>query len=94
MRNRLSGFETKPLTNRRHWFWGSTKKPVLFVSTCTVKTTHGTTRPLDRPTTEYPTCVTILDHLYQVSYFYHDPRRYTPCRTCHLHTMRQANAIL
>jgi hypothetical protein len=26
-RNRPSGFEVKPLTNRWSWFWGSTKKP-------------------------------------------------------------------
>jgi heterodisulfide reductase subunit B len=32
--------------------------------------------------------------LHQGSYFWHDPRRYTPCRTCHLHTTRQANTIL
>jgi hypothetical protein len=29
---------------------------------------HGATRPLDRPTTEYPTCATIPDPLHQVSY--------------------------
>jgi hypothetical protein len=43
--NRSSGFEAKPLTNRRPWFWGSTKKPALLISTCTVQTTHSTTRP-------------------------------------------------
>jgi hypothetical protein len=94
MRNRLSGFEAKPLTNRRPWFSGSTKKPALLVSTCTVQTTHSATRPLDRPTTEYPTCATIPGPLLQFFYSYHDPHRYTSCRTCHLHTMRQANAIL
>jgi hypothetical protein len=31
-------FEAKPLTNRRPWFWGSTKKPALLVSKCTVQT--------------------------------------------------------
>jgi hypothetical protein len=60
----------------------------------TVQTTHCATRPLDHPATEYLTCVTILDSLHQVSYSYHDPRRYTSCRTFHLHTMRQANVIL
>jgi hypothetical protein len=33
-------------------------------------------------------------HLHQVSYSCHDHLRCTPCRTCHLHTMRQANTIL
>jgi hypothetical protein len=69
-------------------------KTALLVSTCQVQTTHGTTRPLDRPTTEYPTCATIPGPLHQVSYSCHGPRRYMPCHTCHLHTTRQANAIL
>jgi hypothetical protein len=69
-------------------------KHALLVSTCTVQTAHGATRPLDRPTTEYPTCATIPSSLYQVSYSYHDPRRCMPCRTCHLHSTRQANTIL
>jgi hypothetical protein len=94
MRKCPSGFEAKPLTNRRPWFWGSTKKPALLVSTCQVQTAHGATRPLDRPATEYLTCATILSPLHQVSYSCHDPRRCTPCRTYHLHTTRQANAIL
>jgi hypothetical protein len=51
-------------------------------------------QPLDRLATEYPTCATIPDPLHQVSYSCHGPRRGTPCRTCHLHTMRQVNAIL
>jgi hypothetical protein len=76
------------------WFWGSTKKPVLLVSTCTMYTAHGATRPLDRPATEYPTCANIPGPLHQISYSSHDPRRCMPCCTCHLHTMRQANAIL
>jgi hypothetical protein len=37
--------------------------------------------------------LTIPDPLQQVSYSCHDHRRYPPCRTCHLHTMRQANMI-
>jgi hypothetical protein len=39
----------------------------------------------------------VLDHLgplHQASYSCHDPCRYPPCRTCHLHTTRQANTIL
>jgi hypothetical protein len=40
----------------RSWFWGSTKKPDLLISTCMVQTAHGITRPPDRPATEYPTC--------------------------------------
>jgi hypothetical protein len=59
-----------------------------------VQTAHDATRPLDRPTTEYSTCVTIPNPLHQVFYSCHDPRRCTPCRTCHLHTTRQANVIL
>jgi hypothetical protein len=92
--NHPSGFGAKPLTNRRPWFWGSTKKPVLLISMCQVQTAHGATRPPDRPATEYPTCATILGPLHQVSYSYHGPHRCTSCRTCHLHTMRQANTIL
>jgi hypothetical protein len=37
-----------------------------------VQTAHGSTRPLDRPTTEYPTCTTIPSPLHQVSYSCHD----------------------
>jgi hypothetical protein len=44
-------------TERNHWpwFWGWTKKPTLLISLCTVQITHSVTRPLDRPTTKYPT---------------------------------------
>jgi hypothetical protein len=59
-----------------------------------VQIAHGITRPLDHLATEYPTCVTIPGPLHQVSYSCHDSRRCTSCRTCHLHTMRQANTIL
>jgi hypothetical protein len=59
-----------------------------------VQTAHSVTRPLDRSATEYPTYAIILVPLQQVSYSCHDPRRYTSYRTCHLHTMRQANTIL
>jgi hypothetical protein len=67
---------------------------MLIVSSCTVQTAHSVTQLSDRPATEYQTCVTIPSPLYQVSYSYHDPHRYSPCRTNHLHTMRQANVIL
>jgi hypothetical protein len=43
--NRPSGFEAKPLTSRRPWFWGSTKKLTLLISTYTIQTAHGATRP-------------------------------------------------
>jgi hypothetical protein len=51
-RNRPSGFEVKPLINRRTLFWGSTKKPALIVFMCKVQTAHGVTdllivRPLN-----------------------------------------------
>jgi hypothetical protein len=59
-----------------------------------VQTAHNVTRPPDRQATEYPTCATNPDPLHQVSYSCHDPHRCTSCRTCHLHTMRQANTIL
>jgi hypothetical protein len=39
-------------------------------------------------------CLTIPGHLHQVSYSCLDPRRCPPCRTCHLHIMRQANTFL
>jgi hypothetical protein len=61
------------------------------VSSCTVQTVHSVTRPPDHPATEYLTCVTIPGPLQQVSYSCHDPHRCPPCRTYHLHTMRQAN---
>jgi hypothetical protein len=38
--------------------------------------------------------LTIIGPLHQVSYSCYDHRRCPPCRTCHLHTTRQANAIL
>jgi hypothetical protein len=44
------------LGNRWTWFWGSTKKPVLLVSLCTVQTAHSITRLPDHPAIEYPTC--------------------------------------
>jgi hypothetical protein len=59
-----------------------------------VQTAHGITRPLDRPTIEYPTYMTIPGPLHQFSYSSHDPRHCTPCYTYHLHTLRQANMIL
>jgi hypothetical protein len=59
-----------------------------------VQIAHGATRPLDRPITEYPSCAIIPDPLHQVSYSCHGPRRCTTCRTCHLHTTRQANVVL
>jgi hypothetical protein len=43
--------------NRRPWFWGWTKKPTLLTSLCMMHIAHSVTRPLDRPTTENPTCV-------------------------------------
>jgi hypothetical protein len=92
--NRPSGFEAKPLTNRRLWFWCSTKKPTLLVSTCMVQSTHNVTLPPDRSVTKYSTCATIPVPLHLVSYSCHDPHCYPPCRTYHLHTVRQINAIL
>jgi hypothetical protein len=86
--NHPSGFEAKPLTNHPSWFWGSTKKPALLISTCTVQIAHSATRPLNRPVTEYPTCATIPSSLHLVSYSCHDPRCWTPCCTCHLYTTR------
>jgi hypothetical protein len=81
-------------TNRWPWFWGSTKKPALLITTCMVQTTHSITRALDRLATDYPTCATNTSPLHQVSYSYHDPHQCLPCRTYHLHTTRQTNAIL
>jgi hypothetical protein len=76
--NLPTGFEVKLLTNRWPWFWGSTKKHVLLVSTYTVQTANNATRLLDRPITEYLTRATILSPLHQVSYSCHDPHR-----SCH-----------
>jgi hypothetical protein len=56
-RNHRNGFEAKPLTNYHHQFWGSTKKPMLLISSmCTMRITHGVTQPLDHLAIEYPTC--------------------------------------
>jgi hypothetical protein len=59
-----------------------------------VQIAHGVTRSPDHPTIEYLTCVTIPGPLHQVSYSFHDPSHCLSCRTCHLHTTRQANTIL
>jgi hypothetical protein len=59
-----------------------------------VQTAHDATRPLGRSATEYPICTIISDPLHQVYYSCHGPHRCTSCRTCHLHTTRQANVIL
>jgi hypothetical protein len=93
-RNCPSVFEVKPLTNRRPWFWGLTKKLALLVSMCTVQNAYGVTRPPDRLTTEYPTCAIISVPLHHVSYSCHDPRHCPSCHTFHLHTTRQLNVIL
>jgi hypothetical protein len=61
---------------------------------CQVQIAHSATRPLNCPTTEYPTCATIPSPLHQVSYSCHGPRRCMPCCTYHLNTTRQANTIL
>jgi hypothetical protein len=45
---------------------------------CQVQTAYGATQPLDRPATEYSTCMTIPGPLHQVSYSCHGPRRCTP----------------
>jgi hypothetical protein len=57
----------------------------------------GADRTRRHPTSQLPghripTCATILGPLHQVSSSCHGPCRCTPCRTCHLHTTRQANA--
>jgi hypothetical protein len=58
---------------------------------CTVQTAHSATRPIGHPATEFPSCATIPDPLYQISYSYHDHHRWTACCTYHLHTTRLAN---
>jgi hypothetical protein len=61
---------------------------------------HGTDCTRHHPAFQLPghlvpdLCLTIPDHLQQVSYFYHDTHRCPLCRTCHLHTTRQENTIL
>jgi hypothetical protein len=98
-----AGFEVKPLETIATGFEAKPAKIVRVVlrpnhsqtiSTCQLQTTHGVTGHLDRLATEYPTCAIIPSPLHQDSYSYHGPRRCTPCRTCHLHTTRQANTIL
>jgi hypothetical protein len=61
---------------------------------------HGTDRTQRHPTSRSSShrvpnlCLTIPGPLHQVSYSCLDPRRCPPCRTCYLHTTRQANTIL
>jgi hypothetical protein len=45
-------------------------------------------------TGQQTTSLTIPNPLHQISYSCIDPRRCPSCRTCHIHTTRQANAIL
>jgi hypothetical protein len=61
---------------------------------------HGTDHTRYHPTFQSSShqvldlCLTIPGPLHQVFYSCLDPHRYTPCRTCYLHAMRQANVIL
>jgi hypothetical protein len=88
------------------WFWGqTTHKPSTLVLILNQEThapslhVPGANRTWHHPTSR-PSghrVPNLCDHpgpLHQVSYSCHDPRHCTSCRTCHLHTMRQANAIL
>jgi hypothetical protein len=101
-----SGFEAKLLTN--HWplFWGQTKKVVPMVlrpnqETCTpCLLVHGADHKQHHPISWSSShlvpniFLTIPSGLHRVSYSCHDPHRCPPCRTCYLHTTRQANMIL
>jgi hypothetical protein len=53
---------------------------------------HPTSRSIDHRVPDM--WLIISGPLHQISYSCHDPCRLPPCRTCHLHTMRQANVIL
>jgi hypothetical protein len=61
---------------------------------------HGTDRTQHHPISQSSghwvpdLCLTIPSPLHQVCYSCHDPCHCPPCRTCQLHTTRQANAIL
>jgi hypothetical protein len=61
---------------------------------------HGADRTQRHPTSRSSghrvpdLCLTILDPLHQVSYSCLDPCHCPSCRSCHLHTMRQANTFL
>jgi hypothetical protein len=61
---------------------------------------HGTNHTQHHPISQSSShwvpdlCLTIPNPLHQVCYSCHDPYHCPPCCTCHLHTTRQANAIL
>jgi hypothetical protein len=100
------GFEAQTDEKPSQWFWGqTTNKPPTLVLRLNQETrapslhVPGTDRTRCHLTSRPPghRVPDLCDHpgpLHQVSYSCHDPRLCTPCRTCHLHIMRQANAIL
>jgi hypothetical protein len=103
------GFKAQTDEKPFEWFWGqTTHKLSTLVLRLNQEThaprlhVHGVDRTRRHPTfrlpgTEYLTCATIFGPLHQVSYSCHDTHCCiccTPCRTCQLHTTRQANTIL
>jgi hypothetical protein len=69
-----------------------TRTPHILVYGADLTRRHPTSRSSDHRVPDL--CLTIPCPLHQVSYSCHDPRCWPSCRTCHLHTMRQANLIL
>jgi hypothetical protein len=92
--NRSCWFWAPNWKTNRPWFWGSTKKPVLPVSLCTIQIAHSDLTSWSSGHWVPDLCLIITAPLHQASYSCHDPRRCPPCRTCQLHTTRQANVIL
>jgi hypothetical protein len=90
--NHHNGFETKPLINYPPWFWCSTKKYVLLVHGADHTRYHLTSWSSSHRVSDL--CLTIPNPLHQIFYSCLDPHRYSPYRTYHQHTMRQANTIL
>jgi hypothetical protein len=69
-----------------------TRAPRLLVHGADYTQHHPTSRSSGHQVPDL--CLTISDHLHQVSYSFLNPCCCLPCRTCHLHTTRQANTFL
>jgi hypothetical protein len=69
-----------------------TRSPRLLVYGTDCTRCHPTSRSSSHRVPDL--CLTISDHLHQVSYSCLDSHRCPPYRTCYLYTMRQANTIL
>jgi hypothetical protein len=105
-RNRRGDFETQITKPELPVLRPKPKNPSTLVlrpnqETCAPRLhVHSTNRTRCHPTSRLSDhrvpdlCLIIPGPLHQVSYSCHDSCHCPPCHTCHLHTTRQANAIL